>query len=95
MEILNNPDELCIDVSRQINVYFAGEQTKCDLPLRVTKTTDFQKAAWQPLTCICFQEAISYGEQAKRINKTKAVRAVSGTNGKIQKEWILKFEHSF
>ena len=77
-----NPDELCLKVSRQLDEYFAAQRTEFDLPLRAAKGTDFQKTAWQALTSIPYGETISYGEQAKRMGKPKAVRAVGGANGK-------------
>ncbi|MBY7733088.1 methylated-DNA--[protein]-cysteine S-methyltransferase [Vibrio splendidus] len=80
--IVSSPDELCLKVSRQLDEYFVGKRTKFDLPLRTTKGTDFQKAAWQTLTSIPYGETISYGEQAKIMDNPKAVRAVGGANGK-------------
>lgn len=80
--IVCNHDELCLKVSRQLDEYFAGQRTEFDLPLKATKGTDFQKSAWRALTSIPYGETISYGEQAKRMDNPKAVRAVGGANGK-------------
>ncbi len=80
--VTNNPDELCLEASRQLNEYFSGERTEFDLPLRAIKGTDFQRKAWVALTTIPYGETISYGEQAKRMDNPKAVRAVGGANGK-------------
>ncbi|CAH7065010.1 Methylated-DNA--protein-cysteine methyltransferase [Vibrio chagasii] len=80
--VVCNHDELCRKVSRQLDEYFAGKRTEFDLPLRATKGTDFQKSAWHALTSIPYGETISYGEQAKRMDNPKAVRAVGGANGK-------------
>jgi methylated-DNA-[protein]-cysteine S-methyltransferase len=80
--IMSNPDELCQLATKQLDEYFAGTRIEFDLPLKAIKGTDFQKAAWQALTTIPYGETISYGEQAKRMNNPKAVRAVGGANGK-------------
>tara|TARA_Y100000588_G_scaffold5468_1_gene6565 strand:+ start:746 stop:1234 length:489 start_codon:yes stop_codon:yes gene_type:complete len=80
--ITSNPDELCSLATKQLDEYFAGTRIEFDLPLKTIKGTEFQKAAWQALTTIPYGETISYGEQAKRMNNPKAVRAVGGANGK-------------
>ena len=80
--ITSNPDKLCQLATKQLDEYFAGTRAKFDLPLKAIKGTDFQRAAWQALTTIPYGETISYGEQAKRMNNPKAVRAVGGANGK-------------
>ncbi|MFA0080058.1 methylated-DNA--[protein]-cysteine S-methyltransferase [Vibrio artabrorum] len=81
LELIENPDELCLKVSRQLDEYFAGERKHFDLPLQ-RAGTDFQRKAWAALTTIPYGETISYGEQAKRMDTPKAVRAVGGANGK-------------
>lgn len=77
----SNPDELCQLAAKQLDEYFAGQRTSFDLPL-LPKGTDFQRKAWTALTTIPYGETISYGEQAKRMDNPKAVRAVGGANGK-------------
>ncbi|MFA0411948.1 methylated-DNA--[protein]-cysteine S-methyltransferase, partial [Vibrio splendidus] len=66
---------------KQLDEYFAGKRTSFDLPLK-PQGTDFQLKAWVALTTIPYGETISYGEQAKRMDNPKAVRAVGGANGK-------------
>ncbi|WP_373929896.1 methylated-DNA--[protein]-cysteine S-methyltransferase [Vibrio cyclitrophicus] len=80
-EQTENPDSLCLETARQLDEYFAGQRTSFDLPLE-PKGTDFQRKAWVALTSIPYGETISYGEQAKRMDNPKAVRAVGGANGK-------------
>ncbi|MEZ9886529.1 methylated-DNA--[protein]-cysteine S-methyltransferase [Vibrio splendidus] len=77
----SNPDDLCQLATKQLDEYFAGKRTSFDLPLQ-PKGTDFQLKAWVALTTIPYGETISYGEQAKRMDNPKAVRAVGGANGK-------------
>lgn len=77
----SNPDELCQRATKQLDEYFAGKRKSFDLPLQ-PKGTDFQRKAWVALTTIPYGETISYGEQAKRMDNPKAIRAVGGANGK-------------
>lgn len=64
----------------QLSAYFAGELPKFDLPL-APDGTDFQKQAWRALCKIPYGETISYGEQARRIGRPNAFRAVGTANG--------------
>ncbi len=64
----------------QLAAYFAGGLKKFDLPLD-PKGTPFQLSVWRALLEIPFGETISYGEQARRIGRPKAVRAVGLANG--------------
>ena len=65
----------------QLEEYFAGKRVEFDLDLELTGT-DFQKKAWQALTTIPFGQTVTYGEQARKINAEKAVRAIGAANGK-------------
>ena len=61
--------------------YFAGEMTAlADIPWRVVGT-DFQQQVWQALTEIPAGETRSYSQQAARIGRPAAVRAVGLANG--------------
>lgn len=70
---------LLAETARQLTAYFDGTLTEFDLPIRLTGT-DFRMQCWQALLTIPYGETISYGEQARRIGKPKAVRAVGGAN---------------
>ena len=63
------------------NEYFGGLRTAFDLPIDVDGT-DFQHAAWTVLSQIPHGETISYGEQARRMGRPTAVRAVGAANGR-------------
>ncbi|MHB1559891.1 MAG: methylated-DNA--[protein]-cysteine S-methyltransferase [Isosphaeraceae bacterium] len=65
----------------QLDAYFAGERTTFDLPLRLGGT-DFQRLAWDALLTIPYGTTISYGEQARRIGRPAASRAVGAANGR-------------
>lgn len=70
---------LLCEAVRQLHAYFAGTLTDFDLPLHLTGTP-FQLQCWEALRSIPYGETISYGEQARRIGKPKATRAVGGAN---------------
>ena len=64
----------------QLGEYFRGARQSFDLPTHIFGT-DFQLSVWQSLLTIPYGKTISYGEQAKRLNRDKAVRAVANCNG--------------
>lgn len=65
----------------QIAEYFAGERREFDLPLR-PEGTAFQLQAWETLRRIPYGETLSYGEQAERLGRPGAARAVGAANGR-------------
>ncbi len=69
------------DAQAQLRAYFAGELRRFDVPLELAGT-EFQVAAWQALADIPYGTTISYGEQARRIGRPRAVRAVGAANGR-------------
>ena len=66
---------------QQLQEYFSHKRIKFDLPLQL-EGTEFQLRAWRALNKIPYGKTISYSEQAKMIQKPKAVRAIGRTNGK-------------
>ena len=68
------------EVKRQLDAYFAGNQTTFDLPLKL-KGTPFQQQVWEELRKLPYGVTISYGELARRIGNPKACRAVGLANG--------------
>ena len=65
----------------QLCAYFEGERTDFDLPLRMAGTP-FQRMAWDALLTIPYGTTISYAEQARRIGRPGASRAVGAANGR-------------
>lgn len=65
----------------QLHQYFDGERMTFDLPLRLAGTS-FQRLAWEGLQTIPFGTTISYAEQARRIGRPGASRAVGAANGR-------------
>lgn len=66
---------------RQLREYFDGKRKKFSLKLDLSGTA-FQESAWRALATIPYGQTISYSQQAKRIRKPLAVRAVGSANGK-------------
>lgn len=66
---------------KQLQEYFEGQRKNFDLPL-APLGTEFQQKAWRQLTRIPFGQTLSYAEQAEKMGKPKAVRAVGSANGR-------------
>jgi methylated-DNA-[protein]-cysteine S-methyltransferase len=65
----------------QLDEYFAGTRTTFDGPLDLHGTS-FQLAAWRALAAIPYGETRTYGQQADRIGRPAAVRAIGAANGR-------------
>ena len=70
-----------IDIAiNEVKDYMDGALNKFTVTLDMAGT-DFQKNVWMSLNQIPFGETRSYKEQAIKIGKPKAVRAVANANG--------------
>ncbi|MDG2114622.1 MAG: methylated-DNA--[protein]-cysteine S-methyltransferase, partial [Actinomycetota bacterium] len=70
-----------VAATNQLVEYFSGQRQEFDLPLDL-RGTEFQRSAWRALADIPYGETASYGEQAARIGRPTAVRAVGAANGR-------------
>jgi methylated-DNA-[protein]-cysteine S-methyltransferase len=68
-------------VREQLRAYFAGELRDFDVDYRCDGT-EFQRQSWEELTRIPYGVTISYQEQARRIGRPTATRAVGAANGR-------------
>ena len=66
-------------LSEQIEEYFAGAKKVFRVNMD-PRGTAFQVAAWNELSKIPYGRTISYGEQARRMGRPGAARAVGGAN---------------
>lgn len=66
----------------QLGEYFRAERRAFDLPLDVSRGTAFQREAWLALAQIAYGETTTYGEQARRLGRPGAARAVGAVNGR-------------
>jgi methylated-DNA-[protein]-cysteine S-methyltransferase len=67
------------EVRRQLDEYLAGRRRDFELPLDPAGT-EFQRLCWEELRRIPFGETRSYSEQARRVGRPAAVRAVGQAN---------------
>src|SRR5690606_8236038 len=78
--IIGGNHPLLDQVERELEEYFAGERQEFDVPLRIQGTA-FQRAAWQALREIPYGTTLSHREQAHRIGRPGAQRAIGRANG--------------
>jgi methylated-DNA-[protein]-cysteine S-methyltransferase len=81
-EAVGTPRSALLDeASRQLDEYFAGTRTVFELPLDLVGTR-FQRKAWLALAEIPYGETVSYAEQARRVGRPHAIRAIGHANGR-------------
>ncbi len=78
--ILPGENKYLDSVQIQVAEYMDGRRKKFDIPLD-TPGTEFQKSVWKILQLIPYGETWSYKQQAIKLGKPKAVRAVARANG--------------
>ena len=64
----------------QLEEYFSGQRNQFEIPLLLTGT-NFQKSVWDELLKIPFGKTETYLNLSKKINNSKAIRAVASANG--------------
>jgi methylated-DNA-[protein]-cysteine S-methyltransferase len=69
------------DTRNQLLEYLGGERKSFDLPFDL-RGTEFQEKAWLALASIPYGATTTYGEQAARLGRPKAARAVGAANGR-------------
>ena len=69
------------EAERQLDEYFDGTRVAFDLLLDL-RGTPFQVDVWLSLADVGFGKTRTYGEQAERLGRPTAVRAVAAANGK-------------
>lgn len=79
-EIISGNTEAIISIQSELKQYFDGKLNEFKTPLNPLGTT-FQKLVWQELLRIPYGNTRSYSEQAARIGKPNAFRAVANANG--------------
>ena len=77
------PNAITRSCKRQLKEYFVGKRTDFDVPIKFSGTA-FQEKVWKALLPVPYGETATYGEQAKRIRRPKATRAVGAANGRNQ-----------
>ncbi|WP_434352832.1 methylated-DNA--[protein]-cysteine S-methyltransferase [Psychrobacter sp. HD31] len=81
-EFINTSSNLSAQtLQNQLDEYFAGKRVEFDIPLEAVGTP-FQQAVWQTLQTIDYGKTISYQDEAEKMGKPTAMRAVANANGK-------------
>ena len=80
-ELVEEENPLIEFAIAQVEEYLAGDRRDFELPLE-PRGTPFQKSVWRSLEKIPFGTTLTYGEQAVRLRKPSAVRAVGTANGR-------------
>ena len=65
----------------ELSEYFAGRRSEFGVPVHV-EGSDFERASWEALGSIEYGTTISYAEQARRMGRPTAMRAVGSANGR-------------
>lgn len=76
-----NDHKVLKETEKQLKEYFSGRRKNFDLPIEF-HGTEFQKQVWNELLNIPYGKHVTYGTQASKIGRPKAVRAVGACNGK-------------
>lgn len=69
------------EAEHQLDEYFAGTRLVFDLVLDL-RGTEFQRLVWMSLKDVGFGKTRTYGEQAERLHRPTATRAVAAANGR-------------
>lgn len=76
-----DPNALLRRAADELAEYFAGARATFDVPVRLSRGTEFQRSVWQGLAAIPFGDHLSYGELGRSIGKSGAGRAIGGAVG--------------
>lgn len=88
-DMMNSDEHPILALTRsQLGEYFASDRAAFDIPLDL-HGTNFQRSAWLALASIPYGCTASYAEQAVRIGRPNAVRAVGAANGRNPLSIIL------
>ena len=79
-KIITGENQHMKQAKNEINEYFNGQRKTFDVKLQ-TPGTDFHNLAWECLKEIPYGDTSTYQQQAEKLNKPKAVRAVTSANG--------------
>ena len=77
----NNDHPILLQTEIELQEYFQGLRTNFDVHIN-PQGSSFQLEAWKGLRNIPFGEIRSYSEQAEKMKRPKAARAVGAANGK-------------
>ncbi len=67
--------------AEQLDEYFSGTRQSFDLPVHLTRGTEFQRRVWARLATLKFGDVISYGVLGNEIGRAGSGRAIGGAVG--------------
>jgi len=77
------PDHpLLREAARQLQAYFDGRLQGFELPLDLSRGTEFQQAVWHALCDIGHGQLARYGDLAQQLGKPQAARAIGAAVGR-------------
>jgi methylated-DNA-[protein]-cysteine S-methyltransferase len=79
---LSANDPVLQEAQRQLQAYFAQQLSRFELPLDLSSGTPFQTEVWRCLLTIPSGSTSAYGDIAKSIGRSTAVRAVGAAVGR-------------
>ncbi|WP_104083973.1 methylated-DNA--[protein]-cysteine S-methyltransferase [Cryobacterium sp. Y11] len=80
-ETAEAPSPVLHRAAEQLAEYFAGTRHSFDLPVHLTRGTEFQRTVWARLATVGFGEVISYGALGSQIGRAGSGRAIGGAVG--------------
>ncbi len=86
--LLAGENEFIRQTQAELHDYFSGSLKTFSVPLH-TPATPFQQKVWDTLQTIPFGQTVSYQEQAERMGRAAAVRAVANANGQNRVSIII------
>ena len=75
------PSPLLARAAEQLDEYFTGTGHLFDLPVHLTRGTEFQRSVWARLATLRFGDVISYGALGRDIGRAGSGRAIGGAVG--------------
>ncbi|SDN75382.1 methylated-DNA-[protein]-cysteine S-methyltransferase [Cryobacterium flavum] len=75
------PSPVLQRAAEQLGEYFAGTRQTFDLPVHLTRGTEFQRSVWARLASLTFGDVISYGALGNDIGRPGSGRAIGGAVG--------------
>ncbi len=79
-KIISGSNEHMKNMIQQVTEYFEGTRKEFTVPL-VTPGSAFQEKVWESLLSIPYGSTSSYQDQAIKMDKPKAIRAIASANG--------------
>lgn len=79
-EYVEEETDVILETKKQLHEYFKKERKEFDIPLKLVGT-NFQQNIWNELLNISYGKTETYLGLSKKIQNTKAIRAVAAANG--------------